>query len=97
MKWLTVEYIKQHSRIDDCCEDVNLELYGEAAEKTVLNVIGMTFEELTGKYGCVPAPLIHASLLLVDVSYNNRSPVSTTNMSVVPYTFDLLVKPYMKL
>ena len=31
MKWLTIEYIKQHSRIDYDCEDELLELYGEAA------------------------------------------------------------------
>jgi hypothetical protein len=35
--------------------------------------------------------------MLVDVSYQYRSPVSAQNMSIVPYTFDLLVKPYVKL
>jgi hypothetical protein len=48
-------------------------------------------------YGRIPAPLIHASLMLVDVSYQHRSPVSPQNMSIVPYTFDILVKPYMRL
>jgi hypothetical protein len=48
-------------------------------------------------YGHIPAPLIHASLMLVDVSYHHRSPVSTQNMSIVPYTFDILTKPYMRL
>ena len=35
--------------------------------------------------------------MLVDVSYQYRSPISPTNVSVVPYTFDILVKPYMRL
>ena len=39
MKWLKIDYIKQHSRIDYDCEDGLLELYGESAEETVLNVI----------------------------------------------------------
>ena len=47
--------------------------------------------------GTMPAPLVQAALMLVDTSYQFRSPVSAQNMSVVPYTFDLLVKPYVKL
>ena len=45
----------------------------------------------------MPDALVHAALMLVDTSYQFRSPVSAQNMSVVPYTFDLLVKPYVKL
>ena len=35
--------------------------------------------------------------MLVDLSYQQRSPVSPVSMYAVPYTFDLLIKPYMKL
>ena len=35
MKYLTTDYIRQHSRIDFDCEDDVLELYGEDAEETV--------------------------------------------------------------
>ena len=35
--------------------------------------------------------------MLVDVSYNNRSPIGPQQMSLIPYTFDMLIKPYMKL
>ena len=35
--------------------------------------------------------------MLVDISYTYRSAISPTNVSMVPYTFDVLVKPYMKL
>lgn len=102
MKWLTIDYIKQHSRIDYDCEDALLEVYGEAAEEMVMNIIGRDYDEIKEKFGqddgkSIPAALIEASLLLVDVSYNNRSAVSTQNMYTVPYAFDMLVKPYMKL
>lgn len=102
MKWLTIEYIKQHSRIEYDCEDALLELYGESAEETVLNVIGRTYDEVVEKYGTnekkVPAALIHASLLLVDLCYQQRNPVSIQSMYAVPYRpFDMMVKPYMKL
>ena len=42
MKWLTLELIKKHSRIDSNVEDDLLTLYGESAEDTVLNYIGKT-------------------------------------------------------
>jgi hypothetical protein len=48
-------------------------------------------------YGHIPAPLYHAALLLVDNSYQNRTPASPQQLYAVPYGFDLLVKPYMKL
>lgn len=95
MKFLTLEYIKLHSRIDFDCEDVLLELYGEAAEDTVMNYLNRPLSDIVSTYGDVPAAIKQAALLLVDVSYQYRSPVSPTNVSVVPYTFDILIKPYM--
>jgi len=97
MKWLTLERIKQNSRIDDDSEDALLELYGESAEETVLNIIDRSYEEVVETYGDVPKALIHASLMLVDLSYQQRMPISTQNLYVMPYTFDVLVKPYMRL
>lgn len=105
MKWLEIDYIKQHSRIDYDCEDALLELYAESAEEMVLNTLGRTYEDLLESFGIdqpdgskhVPAAIVQASLMLVDSSYTNRSPISPTNMYQVPYTFDFLVKPYMKL
>ena len=97
MQFLSIDYIQQHSRIDCTCEAEILSLYGDAAEQTLLNYIGMTYDEVVTKYGDVPAPLKQAALMLVDVSYNNRAPISPQSMSLVPYTFDLLVKPYIKL
>ena len=101
MKWLTVEYIKKHSRIDYDCEDDLLEMYGESSEETVLNTIGRSYTEVVENFGTedrpVPAPLIQASLMLVDVAYTNRSPISQQNMYAIPYTFDMIIKPYVRL
>jgi hypothetical protein len=99
MKWLTLEKIKAQLRIepDFHDEDELLEEYGESAEEVLLNYLNRTYEDVIEVYGRVPAPLRHASLMLVDTSYQYRSPVSTQSMSLVPYTFDILVKPYMRL
>ena len=97
MKWLTIEWIKAHSRIEYDCEDALLELYGEAAEETVLNITGRSYDDFVAEFGEVPKAVVQASLMLVDVSYSQRSPVGVQQMHAIPYTFDLLIKPYMKL
>ena len=95
MKYLQIDYIKQHSRIDFDCEDAELELYGTGAEDTILYLCNRTYENLIGTYGEVPAAIIHVTLELVCNSYEHRSPASPQNLSAVPYNFDLLAKPYM--
>jgi uncharacterized phage protein (predicted DNA packaging) len=96
-KWTTIDYIKKHSRISyDDDADV-IELYIVSAEQTILNLINRTYEELMAEYGDVPAPIRQATLLLVDNSYNHRSPAEPTRMYTIEYGFDLLIKPYIKL
>ena len=101
MKWLTIEYIKQHSRIDYDCEDALLQLYGVAAEETVMNIIGCDYDDIVENFGTeempIPAAIIQATLILVDTSYMQRTAVSPQQMSPVPYAFDMLIKPYMRL
>ena len=97
LKWLTLELIKQQTRIYYTIEDSLLETYGAAAEETTLNLLNRSYDELMETYGEVPAPVVQASLMLVDVSYQYRCPVNPTNTYIIPYTFDILVKPYMRL
>ena len=105
MKFLTIDKIKQQLRLDCTCEAELLDAYGNSAEQTLAAYIGFMDENnvpsvdkmLEAYGGTMPAPLVQAALMLVDTSYQFRSPVSAQNMSVVPYTFDLLVKPYVKL
>ena len=105
MKFLTIDKIKQQLRLDCTCEAELLEAYGNSAETTLAAYIGFMDENnvpsvdkmLEAYGGTMPEPLVQAALMLVDTSYQFRSPVSAQNMSVVPYSFDLLVKPYVKL
>lgn len=101
MKWLTFELIKAQLRLDDEQAELEralLELYGEAAEETILAMTNRTEASLrTLDGGKIPSRAVQASLLLVDLSYKERSPASPQNMSMVPYSFDLLLKPLMRL
>ena len=98
MKWLSLDFIKQHSRIDFDCEDALLEMYGDSAEESIMNICNRTYEELKEMGGGkIPANLYHAGVILVDNSYNNRGAVSVTAQNASMYGIDLLLKKYIKL
>ena len=97
MKYLSLYLIKQHSRIEFDCEDELLTLYADAAEETVLNILDRSYDDLVNDYGQVPRAVVQATLMLVDNSYLNRSPASPQQLYLVPYTIDVLLKPYMNL
>lgn len=99
MKWLTLDLIKAQLRMepDFTLEDSLLELYGKSAEEAVLNLCGRTYEEFVEKYGSIPSAIIEVSLMLVELSYDQRSPLSSQNLHLIPYAFDLKIKKYIKL
>lgn len=97
MKWLSISDIKKHSRIDYDCEDALLELYADAAEEMVMQITGRDYDNIIATYGDVPAALRQAALILVDTSFMQRTAVSAQNLYAVPYAFDFLIKPFMKL
>lgn len=99
MKWLSVEDIKKHSRIDYDCDDALLELYGEAAEEEVMHILGRDYKEIVSKYGTdekpVPAAIRQATLLIVDESYQFRTAASPQNIVTTP-TVEALLAYYIK-
>lgn len=97
MKWLTLAYVKEHCRIDNDTEDTLLTKLGNTAEEQVCNYVGMTYEEILEEYTAVPDSFYEAAALLVNNWYEHRSVSSQVNMSVVPYTFDFIMKPYVRL
>ena len=105
MQIISLETIKQQCRIepDFTDEDARLTSYGTSAEETMAQYLGRgkTVTEmvasLTEEYGAVPESIKNATLMLVDNWYQHRSPIETVAMYSVPYTFDILIKPYMKL
>lgn len=98
MKYLTIGFIKVHSRIDYDCENDLLEEYGCAAERMVLNLLGRSLDDLKSENdGEVPDAVMTATLMLVENLIQHRVPAEQVSLSVVPYAFDLMLKPYIKL
>ena len=100
MKYLTFEQIKAQLRLDDQqaeLERKRLEGMAEAAEDAVLTIIRRPLYNVKQVYGHIPQKLIQVTLLLVDEWYQHRSPVEQGQLSPVPYTFDFILKPMMRL
>ena len=99
MKFLTLELIKAQCRIevDFTMEDSKLTLYGDSAEQVIFNMCQRPYEDFIETYGAIPQDVVHAALLLVTASYEHNAAVSMQNLSMVPYGFDMLIKPYMRL
>ena len=98
MKFLTLELIKDHSRIDSDYEKKLLELYGNGAENNLFRLLDRTYDEILAMNGGeFPDDLVIAALMLVDILYNYRNPHANIHLSSVGYTFDFFVKPYIKL
>lgn len=105
MKWLTLTLIKQQLRLEQDYhdEDALLELYGGSAENTILQCTNRKVDELKAMNPAgtdndnIPYDIMEASLMLVTVSYRYRTPIDMQNLSIVPYTFDLKIKNYVRL
>lgn len=100
MKFLTFEQIKAQLRLDNAQaadEHDLLEMYGEAAEETVLNTCNRSYQDIIETYGDIPDDVVHATLMLVDASYQHRSPASTQQTYYVLNGFDMKIKPYIRL
>ena len=100
MKYLTFEQIKAQLRLDDDqaeLERTRLEGMAEAAEDAVLTIIRRPLYNVKQVYGHIPQKLIQVTLLLVDEWYQHRSPVEQGQLSPVPYAFDFMLKPMMRL
>jgi hypothetical protein len=99
MKFLTLKQIKAqlHIEPDFILEDDNLTLYGDSAEQVIFNMCQRPYEDFIETYGEIPKDVVHAALLLVTASYEHRSAVSMQNLSIVHYSFDMQIKPYMRL
>lgn len=100
MLWLTFDKIKAQLRLDDEQAEYEQDLliaYGEAAEEAVLDLIRRSYLNVLLTFGGIPKKLEIVSLMLVDNLYKERAPSSTVNLSTVPYSFDLMLKPLMRL
>ena len=100
MKFLTFEQIKAQLRLNDeqaTLEQTRLEGMAMAAEEAVLTIMRRSLVDVILTYNGLPQRLIQVTLLLVDEWYQHRSSVEQGQLSPVPYAFDFMLKPMMRL
>lgn len=100
MKFLTFNQIKDQLRLDDEqaeLERTRLEGMAMAAEEAVLTIMRRSLLDVILTYNGIPQRLIQVSLLLVDEWYQHRSSVEQGQLAPVPYAFDFMLKPMMRL
>ena len=97
LKWLNLDAIHQHCRIDFNCKDAELEQMAMTAEQAILDLTRRTFENFIDTYGRIPDPIFNASLLLVQSLYKNRDAEEQRDSNEIAFGFSFMVKNYMVL
>ena len=97
LKWLNLDAIHAHCRIDFNCEDAELEQFGIVAEQAILDLTRRTYENFIDTYGRIPDPIFNASLLLVQSLYKNRDAEEQRDSKEIAFGFSFMVKNYMVL
>ena len=95
LKWLTLDAIHQHCRIDFNCEDAELLQMGMTAEQFILDLTRRTFANIIDTYGRIPDPLFNASLLMVQSLYKNRDAEEQRDSKQIAFGLEGMVKNYM--
>ena len=97
LKWLSIDAIHAHCRIDFACEDAELEQMGIAAEQAILDLTRRTFDNFIDTYGRIPDPIYNATLLLLQSLYKNRDAEEQRDSKEIAFGFSFMVKNYMVL
>lgn len=97
LKWLNLDAIHAHCRIDFNCEDAELEQFGIVAEQAILDLTRRTYENFIDTYGRIPDPIFNVSLLLVQSLYKNRDAEEQRDSKEIAFGFSFMVKNYMVL
>lgn len=98
LKFLTLDEIKGQLRVDFDDDDAELTRKGAVAENMAIKATRRTLDELKEMGGGeVPPEIREAALMLAGHLYRVRENVSGYQQYVVPYAFEALVKPFVRL
>lgn len=103
MNYLTLERIKKHLNIDSdfVDDDSYLNSLGDVAEQIISQHLEVKLETIAEDYdGALPAPIIHAALLLIGNLYMSRESVTFGSVSKIPLSYggdvyQYLLDPYI--
>ena len=94
--YIDLDTAKKHLNIESAFTEDDEYILGliDMAEQAVRVHVNEDFEVLAEQNGgCLPAPLLHAMLLMVGNMYQNREPLGTRNQAL-PFNYQYLVDLY---
>lgn len=95
-KYVTVDFFRQHSRIDTEGEDEYLAQCIDAAEDTVARDLQVAdLSALADSGGKIPASIKQAVLMLAGTNFENRENEAPVQMHADPHYWHL-VRPYIQ-
>lgn len=96
MTYLTLEEIKKHLNIDTAFEDDDnyLQALGTASEEVVSRHIDEPLSLLEDDSHAIPQPLKFAMLLWIGTMYAVRESATSSTMTPVPHSFEMLCDAY---
>lgn len=96
LRYLTLDNILMHCRLDEGTEDDYIIGLGETAERMVEDYTNRTLEDLAGEAGVLPRPVEHACYLIIADLYRNREATSSVQQ-YGGYALPAMLKHYKKL
>ena len=105
LRIVSLDALKRQMKIDFEEDDDLIVLYGVAAVDALINATRRCYDVLfmenrkckSYENAGFPPMLYIAILMMAAQLYKNREPVSGLSQAVVPYTFDYMLKPWIKL
>ncbi len=97
MTYLNLQQIKKHLNIDSdfTDDDIYITSLGDVAEAIVSKHVQYDLADLAkNNGGSLPAPIVHAMLLIIGNFYMNRESVSVANLSNIPFSYEYLIGLY---
>ena len=94
--YITLEQAKKHLNLEPDFVDDDEYITGliDVAEQAVRVHVNEDIDTLAEKNGgCIPAPILHASLLYIGNMYQNREPLGTRNQPL-PFNYQYLIDLY---
>lgn len=95
LRFLDLEEVKQHLRIDGNDEDKVITRYCLSAETEALRTMQRTLESLYEEFGEVPDDIIEACMMRIATHYKYREDLTDRNLWRVDYAWDRALIPYI--
>lgn len=94
--YLDLNIVKKHLNVDDwfTSDDEYISGLIDVAEEIVSKHLDNKLDAIVSDNGSMPAPIMHACMLLIGNFYANRESIAFANATELPLGYSYLLQPY---